>query len=192
MKTKLISILLPLTALAFVSCSTNMQPGVKENPPPAFALRSAASYELRPLEVDEKIRKREPNVVRWMQDKIDAQVRPTIVQWNSLENNKASNKAKLIITPKVDKLKFISTGERIMVGAFAGGSAIQTSFDIRDALSGQQIANPIFYQHAHSWGSSYSYGATDREMLNRVVQLMNRYLVENYQQAVGGKTGDES
>jgi len=50
-------------------------------------------------------------------------------------------------------------------------------------FTGQEIANPEFFQRAAAMGGNYSLGATDNDMIARVA---TRYLEENYAQAVGG------
>jgi len=59
------------------------------------------------------------------------------------------------------------------------------------AVSGKVIAEPVFYQRASAMGAAYSFGATDRDMLNRISDLIVSYANRNYPQAVGGPTGLE-
>jgi hypothetical protein len=53
------------------------------------------------------------------------------------------------------------------------------------------IGEPEFYQHANAVAGAWTIGATDNLMLDRVAKLVAEYLVGNYEQPVGGKSGYE-
>jgi hypothetical protein len=62
---------------------------------------------------------------------------------------------------------------------------------IVDQKTGEFIANPEFYQHANAAAGGWSVGASDYAMLNRISDLIVKYMSDNYRNAVGGRTGAE-
>jgi len=57
-----------------------------------------------------------------------------------------------------------------------------------DADTGEEIADPEFYQHAAAMSGAWSMGGADNAMLARESTLIASYLSANYDQAVGGPT----
>lgn len=117
-----------------------------------------------------------------------------ILSWLSTANARplAGAEARvLLVEPVITKIKFVGTSARIWGGAFAGSSRVLITMKITDKNTGAVIANPEFYQHANAFGATYSFGAADKAMLERVTSLMADYLSNNYTEAVGGPTGME-
>lgn len=79
--------------------------------------------------------------------------------------------------------------ERFWAGAFAGSSAVVMQVNFKDAETGNTIAAPTFYQHASAMGGAFSIGGTDNTMLYRIAEIINDYVMRNYENAVGGPTG---
>jgi len=162
-----------------------MQPGVSINPPPEYALKQARGFKLVELSAPADIQEREPKVVNKLQSLAKAHLGPVVQSWPHGGRGEA-----IVIQPEVEKLKFISGGERFFAGALAGSSAIQLRLRITEERSGRLVANPLFYQHANAFGGAHTFGTTDNLMLDRVVQMMADYLRNNYERATGGATGD--
>ena len=175
-----------LLLLSLAGCATHIAPKAVSNPLPARPLAGASSYTMKPLQVSPEIREREPRVSQMVQEKISARVGSIVNGWNHNVNKKGPA---IVLSPAIQDLKFISRGERVLAGAMAGGSAIVLRLDITDGSTGATIASPIFYQHANALGSAWTFGSTDQDMLDRVVDMMAEYLTKNYAVAVGGPTG---
>jgi len=188
--TRLKPICLIVICFALSACATKIAPTAKFNPAPEAPFSAYQSFELQSLEIPSDIAAREPRVSDQLKYEVHARLSPMLDSWNSNPISRTSgNSSTLVFKPKIEELKFISTGERLLAGAFAGSSAIILRLEIVEAESGRVIANPEFYQHANAWGSAHSYGSTDRAMLGRVVDLMAEYVTENYRVAQGGATG---
>ena len=83
----------------------------------------------------------------------------------------------------------VGTAGRMWGGAFAGDSIIAMQVRYIDASTQETVAEPSFTQRARAMGAAWTFGATDRSMPARVVDLITSYTTNNYLQAVGGPTG---
>jgi hypothetical protein len=113
---------------------------------------------------------------------------PIIERWNKDAAGSARGQT-LVIEPRIEKLKVVSGGARFWAGAFAGDSYVVMKIRIVEQPSGQQLAEPEFYQRAAAMSGAWTFGGQDKDMLHRIVALANNYLETNYKDAVGGPTG---
>ena len=95
----------------------------------------------------------------------------------------------LLVEPRIDKVRFISTGARLWAGALSGTSRVLVKVKITDKATGAVIAEPEFYQQARGMAGAWTFGAADKAMLEREADLVVDYLRSNYEHAVGGTTG---
>jgi hypothetical protein len=170
--------------LSLSACVTNIAPTVQQNPPPAQTLDQFASFELLPTQASEAA-KAEKDALAKIDQHLKAKLPPLFSTWQKAEG------AKLTIEPNVRELKFVGGGARFFAGALAGSSAVVMTLKLTDAASGRVVAEPQFYQRAAAMGGAWSIGATDNDMLERIVTVAQEYLMRNYHQAVGGPTGLE-
>jgi hypothetical protein len=184
-----------VTAIAGIAllagCATNVKKPVSEhNPPPAEAFSKFGVFELKPINTVEGCDKQHGADValRSIQDQMKSRLGYTLANWSSA-NAKTGASRKLIIEPICSDAKLVGTNARIWGGALAGSSAIVLKVRYTDASTQKTIAEPVFYQRANAMGAAWSFGATDRNMLTRIVDLMVDYTTTNYQAAVGGPTG---
>ena len=161
-----------------------------QNPPPAGALAGYDRYELAPLAMGppyagdagkEKARAR-------IQEFLTAETGAIVAQWNEAAAGAARGQS-LLLEPRIEKLKVVSGGARFWAGAMAGDSYVVIRLRISEQPAGTLLAEPEFYQRAAGMSGAWTIGAQDKDMLHRIVLLMNRYLQSNYQEAVGGPTG---
>ncbi len=171
-------------------CFCAMAWGEPQNPPPANALAGYDKYELAPLAMGppyagdagkEKARAR-------IQEFITAETGGIVAQWNTDAAASMRGQA-LAIEPRIEKLKVVSGGARFWAGAMAGDSYVVIRVKLVEQPSGIMLAEPEFYQRAAAMSGAWTIGAQDKDMLHRIVLLMNQYLQTNYEQAVGGPTG---
>jgi len=161
-----------------------------ENPPPTSAFAGYDKYELLPIAMgppyagDEGKEKAKTKI----QDYMTAETGPIIAQWNTDAAGSTRGQS-LVIEPRIDKLKVVSTGARIWAGAFAGDSYVVMKMKIVEQPSGTVLGEPMFYQRASAMSGTWTFGAQDKDMMHRVVVLVNKYLQSNYTEAVGGPTG---
>lgn len=109
---------------------------------------------------------------------LKARMLPVLEYW---EDQAPEGSRKLIIKPKVLSLRVISGGARFWAGSFAGDSFISLELEILDAETGQMVAAPVITKNSSALGGAWSIGATDRNLLNYVVDITHRYLLNNYQ-----------
>jgi len=178
-----------ITAIALLAAAT-VAVAEPQNPPPANALAGYDRYELAPLamgppyagdEGKEKARAR-------IQEFMTAETGAIVEQWNKDAAGATRGQA-LVLEPRIEKLKVVSGGARFWAGAFAGDSYVVIKLRIVEQPSGTVVAEPEFYQRAAAMSGAWTVGAQDKDMLHRIVVLMDHYLQGNYVEAVGGPTG---
>ena len=160
------------------------------NPPPSVALDTFDRFEIAKITMDAPYAGQAANeqAKERLQVNLDERVTPVLAQWNAKEA-KNSPPRTLKIEPAIRHVKFISGKARFWAGAFAGGTAALLTVKLSDATTGEVIAEPEFYQHANAMGAAWSMGATDKNMLIRITDMITSYLTSNYAVAVGGPTG---
>lgn len=115
-----------------------------------------------------------------------------IQEWLGEKNTagaKIDNPRVLLIEPRIEKIKFVTSNARLWGGAMAGSSRILVKVKFTDKATGTVIAEPEFYQHAAAFAGAYSAGGADKAMLERIATLVADYIKSNYAAASGGPTG---
>ena len=160
------------------------------NPPPKAALNTFDRFEISPITMGAPYAGQGANeeAKTRLQTNLDERVPPLLTQWNAVAPKNTPPRV-LKIEPAIRHVKFISGKARFWAGAFAGGTAALLTVKLTDAATGEVIAEPEFYQHANKFGAAWSFGATDKNMLIRITDLIASYLKANYTAAVGGPTG---
>ena len=157
----------------------------QQNPPPKEKFANFGQFELERVEVAPEFAGEGANqkAVAKIQQHLDAKLGGYINSWDQAEGRK------LVIRPKVEKIKFIGGAARFWAGAMAGASAVYMRVAFVDAATGKQIAHPEFLQVGNAMGGAWSIGGSDNAMLERVADLIATYTATNYGRAVGGPTG---
>lgn len=174
-------------------CATKVKtPETTQNPAPSEAFSNFSKFEVKPINQGPGCDKQRgaDNALDAIQQKLDNRLGGLVTAWNAESPAKKNNRT-LIIEPICSNAKLISPTARIFGGAFVGSSAVVLNVRYTDAATGKLIAEPVFYQHANMMGSGYSFGATDRDMLDRIASMITSYTSKNYEVAVGGPTGLE-
>lgn len=147
-------------------------------PPPHRSLTSYSSFVLDPMVLDGRVREDSKKVrvagdlERRLRDRLD----PLLRSWSG----SASGTGTLIIRPALQSLYIVSGGARFWVGAMAGDSTIDMDLQLIDQATGEQIGNPRIVMNSSGMGGAWSVGATDRNLLNYIVDISYNYLVENH------------
>ncbi len=187
-----IALCLPVAAgFCFSGCATNyIKADATTNPPPAKALSTFSHFEIRPVELGAPYAGQEANekAVRKIQENLDQRVNPLLATWNQKAASETGGPT-LLISPRIQDIKFVNATSRFWGGAMAGSSAVVLKLRITNQATGEVVAEPEFYQRAAAMGGAYSFGATDNNMLLRIATLAADYLEKNYAEAVGGPTG---
>ena len=180
------------SALLLAGCATNVRkPTASHNPAPAQAFSHYNAFSLKPINTGESCDKQRGADValRTIVEKLNGRIGSMIATWNSKTSGAA--KRTLVLEPVCSDAKLVGSTARALTGALAGSSAIVMKMRYIDQATGKIIAEPVFYQRANAMGAAWSFGATDRDMLERIVELMANYTEKNYSAAVGGPTGLE-
>lgn len=178
------------TLMLLAGCATTVRtPTTATNPKPTEALSAFTSFELKSIDTrSDCIKQGGADVaMAGIQTRLNTHLSPIVSEWNRKNTGTAGRK--LVIEPVCSDAKLVGTAKRIFAGPLAGSSAIVMKMRYIDADSGKLIAEPVFYQRASAMGAAYTFGATDRTMLNRITSLMVDYTRNNYSAAVGGPTG---
>lgn len=169
--------------VVLTGCATRVKTSQTVNPPPAQAFSAFGRIELRPVRMVEG--KRTADGIGKIQDNITKSLKAYLENWNK----QADNGRKLLIEPIVDDIEIQQTGKRILLGPMAGSSGVMMHLKITDTTTGQEVANPLFFQRADALAAGFTFGVNDNLMLTRVANLASDYVIANYAVAKGGPTG---
>lgn len=179
--------------ILLAGCTTTVKPpAVSTNPPPTEAFSSFSEFELKQLDRTsscEKLRGAD-KALNEVETKVYAKLSTLIKNWQE-SPTAAQNGRKLIIQPVCSSARMVGTAARLGLGMASGESAVVLNVRYTDAASGKVIASPVFYQRSHAISGAMTWGANDRNMLDRIASLVAVYTANNYDKAVGGPTGAE-
>jgi hypothetical protein len=111
--------------------------------------------------------------------KLNARITPLLERWRAQQGLTASGSV-LVIEPKVQELRVVSGGARFFAGALMGESFIDMDVKLTDSTTGQIIATPRVRRSASAVGGAFSIGATDRNLLDYMTDIVHRYLEVNH------------
>jgi hypothetical protein len=169
-------------AALLLGCATNIKPTVAFNPQPSEAFRNFDRFELAKVELPaNQANAANQRATVKIEENLQKGLTPKLEEWQGKGATKGRG---LRIEPRIEEIKFVSVGSRIMVGAMAGSSAVRIKVAFRDAASGGLIAEPEFYRSANAFTSAY--GVQDNLMLNSIADAIVNYTMTNYTAAVGG------
>lgn len=157
--------------------------------PPLKQLSEFRDYEIRPIAMSTGVMADEDKVQvsKELGDKITARITPLLDSWRAKKGESGSGSV-LIIAPKVQELRVISPTARFFLGIMMGESFVDIDVKLTDSATGQVIATPRIRRSADAWGGAWSVGATDRNLLDYITDIVHRYLEVNYKFA--GATGN--
>lgn len=169
-------------------CATKIKASSNTNPPPAEKFSNFSRIEIRPAKLTTEMADHSANqrALVKIQENLDLNLKTHLQQWNS---GKSDNDRTLLIEPIVEQIKFIGVGARLFAGPIAGSSAVVMKMKITDGNTNKLIAHPEFFQRAEAWSGTFTLGVHDNLMLTRTARIASDYLINNYDQAVGGPTG---
>jgi hypothetical protein len=150
-------------------------------PPPAQRFSEFSTFELRSMEVNAAIsdRKEKMEIAEQLENKLHARLEPLLDEWKA-DPNRPQTGDTLVIVPKLQSLHVVSGGARFWIGAWAGDSLIDMDLELTNARTGTVIANPGIVQTASATGGEWTIGATDKNLLDYIVEISHQYLVDNY------------
>lgn len=177
-----------MLAMLCCACVTHIRANVTGNPPPRAPLSAFQHFRLQPVVAANSEVSEQNAAMARISSTTRQKIGSIISGW---ENNNQSGRT-LKIEPRITELKFVSGTKRFFVGDFAGSSAVIMHLRLTDAETGEVIADPEFYQRAAAEGGTWTFGGTDKRMLDRIATVAQQYMQRNYAHAVGGPTGLET
>jgi len=146
--------------------------------PPSEKLSSFAQFELSPITMSSEVADgaKKQAYAEKLGGMLEKRITPLLDEWRAAGGGGSGT---LVIQPDVVKLKVVSSGARIWVGAMAGESKIDMNLRLIDKASGKVIANPRIARGAGSMSGAWSFGATDQNLLRYIVDIAYQYLAEN-------------
>lgn len=132
--------------------------------PQARALSEYAQYELRDIQATVEVH---PKVMNKLTTELKLRIDDALARWNA-EGAKPGHAGKLAVEMVITDMKFVSGNKRFWAGAFAGGSHSAAEVRLVDVESGQVIDSGKFEQKAGSMKGSFSIGASDNAMLDKL------------------------
>lgn len=85
----------------------------------------------------------------------------------------------LQITPFIEDIRLISVATRIWIGVMAGGSDLVMQVTYRDSSTGEVVADPHFWRGNNAWSGGMSWGTTDNQVRDAMVQSIVMYTAAN-------------
>ena len=171
-----------------IGCATNIKASATINVPPHEKLSNFQQFEIKQVTMPKKANEDSANrrALIKIQENMNNNLSATIAEWNSRGNPEGR---KLVIEPVIEEIKFVSSGTRVFFGPMAGSSAVRMKLLLIDDASEQLIGEPEFYQRAEAWAGAFTIGVHDNLMMTRIASLASDYIINNYDQAIGGPTG---
>lgn len=184
--------LFALFALLASGCVTNIKTDLLQNPPPAEKFANFNRFEIAKITLVPPYAGQDANerALIKIQENLDARMKPLLESWNT-KGAAATPARTLLIEPVATEIKFISGGKRFFAGAMAGSSAVILKVKITEKETGKVIGEPLFYARAAAYAGAFSVGGADNAMLVRIANRLSDYVQGNYDQAVGGRTGQD-
>ena len=152
---------------------------VDRMPAPSKPFNAFSQFELLPFELSEAVQAdaSKVEVSKQLEDKLRARLEPLLVEWNK---NAQANGPEIVIQPRIASLRVVSSGARFWAGALVGDSFIDLDLVISERDSGNLIVQQRINRNANAMGGAWSIGATDKSLLDYIVDIAYQYLDENY------------
>ena len=149
--------------------------------PSTKSLAEFRDYQLKPITMSPDIMEDEDKVKVSQQlgTKLSDRITPLLGKWRA-DKEKTTMGSILIIEPKVQRLRIVSRAARFWLGAFMGESFIDMDLKLTDSATAQVIAIPRIHRSVGSMVGAWSIGATDRNLLDYIVDIAHHYLEVNY------------
>lgn len=164
-------------------CATKIKATSTDNPPPAKAFSAYSRIDVKPVVFKQGYKGNFAALAK-IDENLKKNLAPSLEQWN----RGPANGNTLVVEPVVDELSFKNGAQRVFLGPLAGSSGVLMHVTFRDG-AGKVVATPQFFQRTNAFSGGFTLGVQDNIMLTRVAGLASRYIINNYDKAVGGATG---
>ncbi len=121
-----------------------------------------------------------------LENMLAERLQPLFDEWHQSDQGSGA----LRITPELQSLRIVSGGARFWVGAFAGDSNIEMDLVFNDAETGDLVGRTHVGRNAGGMAGNWSVGASDRALLDYIVEIAHHYMAAHYGSAM--KSVDET
>jgi hypothetical protein len=126
------------------------------------------------MEPDVAKDERKVRVAEQLEDKLRGRLGPMFEGWTRADG------PTLQIQPHVVELRVVSGGSRFWLGAMAGDSHLDMDLVLIDGETKQQVARAPIRQDAGGTSGAWSVGASDRNLLNYISDIVYAYLHKHH------------
>lgn len=138
-------------------------------------------FDLEPMRLSDEVRKSgsKTAVAAQLETKLRARLEPLLADWSSRAGPDSRDR-ELKLRPVLQRLRVVSGGARFWIGGLAGDSLVDMDIALVDAGTGQKIGVARVSRTAGAMAGGWSVGATDRNLLDYIVDIAHRYLQDSY------------
>ena len=186
MKNMVVCVMIALTAVCASDPAKRAEVATTESArlaPPSRSLSAFNSFQLEAMALSAEVRQdpKKVEVAQQLEEKLRAKVLPLLEGWGSRADRSGGTKT-LVIRPTLVSLRVVSGGARFWAGAFVGDSSVDLDLEIVDGEASSVLARPRISRSASAMGGAWSVGATDKNLLDYIVDISHQYLSDSYQQ----------
>jgi hypothetical protein len=174
-----------LGLVAAMGCASKLRAQRTTNPPPSEAYSAFGRIELLDVtgSASNDASPSRQFVTESLQRQLSDAMKLSLIEWN----HRPDNGRTLAIAPAIQELEYVDVGARWVGGRMAGVSAIRLMLRCTEVATGRVIDEPEFFRTAHD--SGVAVGTSDRMMIGSMASAVSRYIMRNFDRAVGGPTG---
>lgn len=143
-------------------------------------LSAYSDFKVEKMELSSGIAKKEDKVAvaKDLENKISKRVAVLIEDWK--KNPKDGQSGTVLIQTKLHSMHIVGIGARIFIGSMAGNSNISMDLVATDEATGNKVCKANIDMDASASSGGYSFGGTDKNLLNYVADVSAQYLKNNY------------
>jgi hypothetical protein len=148
--------------------------------PPSEPLSKFQNFELWDLQLATEVQEDTKKVkqAQALNYKLRSRLQPLLDTWHASGSRAGRT---LLIEPTVQQLRIVSGGARFWVGAMAGESVVDVDLKLVEKGTGREIGRTRIVRGSGAMAGGWSVGATDRNLLDYIVDICHEYLQQNYQ-----------
>ncbi|MBX2811467.1 MAG: hypothetical protein KTR25_06650 [Myxococcales bacterium] len=183
------AVLLSLVTTLLVGCGANnahkrLQVAQKEvhlMVPPSRPLSDFTALELAPLSMDPEVEKDEGKVekMKYFDQIVTDRIASLKLNWP-----KNGNAGTLVFQAHINTVRIISGKSRFWIGSIPGESHIDMFITLTDQQTKQEIARARIQQKAGGSLGSWSFGASDENVLHYAKDIAYAYVAHHSQQPI--------
>jgi len=146
---------------------------------PSKQLSSFAEYELKSMTFDDAIKAEKGKLeeAQEFEQNLQAKILPLLKEWRE---SGTGGQDTLFIEPDLRKIRVVSGGARFWAGALTGDSFIDMDLKLVDGATGESIGDVRIYRDAGAMSGAWSFGKSDQNLDDYVVNIIHQYLSDNY------------